>query len=121
MKTILLIEDEESLRTSLKRMLTFEDFNVVVAENGPIGVEQARQHLPDLILCDIMLPGLDGFGVAEALRSDPATETIPLIFLTAKVEKEAIQRGMELGVSAYVTKPFTLTEILDVINANLSP
>lgn len=119
MKTLLLIEDEESLRVSLKKMLTFENFNVVVAEDGPTGIERAQQHHPDLILCDIMLPGLDGFGVAEALRGDPATETIPLIFLTAKVEKEAIQRGMELGVSAYVTKPFTLTEILDVINAHL--
>ncbi|HML22554.1 MAG TPA: response regulator [Aggregatilinea sp.] len=119
MKTLLLIEDEESLRASLKKMLTFEDYNVIVAEDGPSGVAHARQHLPDLILCDIMLPGLDGFGVAEALHGDPITATIPLIFLTAKAEKEAIQRGMELGVSAYVTKPFTLNEILDVINAHL--
>lgn len=100
-------------------MLTFENFSVIAVDNGPSGVAHARQHHPDLILCDIMLPGLDGFGVAEALRSDPATEDIPLIFLTAKAEKEAIQRGMELGVSAYVTKPFTLNEILDVINAHL--
>ncbi len=119
MKTLLLVEDEESLRASLKKMLTFEGFEVLTAEDGRVGVEQARQHHPDLILCDIMLPNLDGFGVAEALRSDPATEAIPLIFLTAKVEKEAIQRGMELGVRAYVTKPFTLTEILDVINDHL--
>jgi CheY-like chemotaxis protein len=84
-------------------------------KNGLIGALWAREHLPDLIICDVMMPELDGYGVLAALRQDPATATIPFIFLTAKADKVDLRQGMELGADDYLTKPFTTEELLGAI------
>ena len=97
MTKILVIEDEEALRVNLQVLLEAEDFQSVGAPNGRSGVELAREHLPDLILCDVMMPELDGYGVLAELRQDPVTATIPFIFLTARADKPALRQGMELA------------------------
>ncbi len=119
MTKILVIEDEEALRVNLQALLEAEDFQSVGAPNGRIGVELAREHLPDLILCDVMMPDLDGYGVLAELRQDPVTATIPFIFLTAKADKPALRQGMELGADDYLTKPFTIDEVLKAITTRL--
>ncbi|MBD2128734.1 response regulator [Microcoleus sp. ZQ-A2] len=115
MKKILVIEDEQSVRENLLDLLDAEDFEAIGAGNGKVGVELANTHLPDLIICDVMMPELDGFGVLTALRSSPVTETIPFIFLTAKSDKMDLRQGMSLGADDYLTKPFTRTELLGAI------
>lgn len=116
MKKILVIEDEQSVRENLLDLLDAEDFEAIGAGNGKVGVELANTHLPDLIICDVMMPELDGFGVLTALRSSPVTETIPFIFLTAKSDKMDLRQGMSLGADDYLTKPFTRTELLGAIS-----
>ena len=86
MKRILIIEDELEMLRNLTTILRLEKFRPLSAENGRAGVDLAKKHKPDLILCDVMMPGLDGYGVISALRADPETVTIPFIFLTAKAE-----------------------------------
>ncbi|MCD4684514.1 MAG: response regulator, partial [Anaerolineae bacterium] len=93
MTKILVIEDEHVLLLTIQQMLQFEDYEVVIASDGVEGVAMARQHLPDLIVCDIMMPRLDGYGVLQALREDSATRAIPFIFLTAKVERDHQRQG----------------------------
>jgi signal transduction histidine kinase len=115
MKRILVIEDEHSVRENLLELLDAEDFHVFGAMNGRAGIELAQKHLPDLIICDVMMPELDGFGVLTLLRQNPATKTIPFIFLTAKADKMDLRQGMELGADDYLTKPFTRAEILRAI------
>lgn len=117
MKKILVIEDEYTVRVNLLDLLYAEDFEVIGAENGKVGVELAKTHLPDLIICDVMMPELDGFGVLAALRSSPDTEMIPFIFLTAKTDKMDRRHGMSLGADDYLAKPFTRSELLGVISA----
>jgi two-component system, sensor histidine kinase and response regulator len=112
---ILVIEDEESLREEVIEMLTLERFQVAGAENGQIGVQVAREYQPDLILCDVMMPEMDGYGVLTALRQDTATAMIPFIFLTARAERSAQRQGMTLGADDYLIKPFTRKELLDAI------
>jgi len=119
MKKILVVEDAQSLRKDILEMLGFEGFNAIGAENGLMGVEKARRELPDLVVCDIMMPGLDGFGVLEELRRDPATATIPFIFLTARTDRVDIRQGMGLGADDYLTKPFTASELLNTVHARL--
>jgi CheY-like chemotaxis protein len=114
-KKILVIEDEPVLRKNILAVLQFEDYEVLEAEDGAIGVELARTHLPDLILCDIRMPHLDGYEVLSVLRSDSLTAVIPVVFTTAKANRQDIERGIELGVNAYLTKPFQITELLQVI------
>jgi two-component system, sensor histidine kinase and response regulator len=120
MRKILVIEDEETVRENILELLDAEGFEAIAAQNGRIGVNLAQQHLPDLILCDVRMPELDGYGVLKALRSEPATVAIPLIFLTAKAAKTDLSYGLELGANAYITKPFTLTELLGAISQILS-
>ncbi len=117
MKTILVIEDERAIRESMLDLLEAEGFNVVSAEDGDIGIQKAREHLPDLILCDITMPRMDGFEVLRRLRDQPTTATIPFIFLTARGAKEEIRQGMELGADDYLTKPCSINELLRAIGS----
>jgi len=119
MVKVLVIEDEELIRENILDLLDAEDFEGVGAENGYIGVEIAKAQIPDLILCDVMMPQLDGYGVLEQLRRDPKTAMIPFIFLTAKVEKNDVRSGMELGADDYLTKPCLPDELLKAINTRL--
>ena len=112
MKTILLIEDHPPMRDNLKVMLEMEGFGVICAEDGRRGLELAGSAKPDLILCDVMMPGLDGHGVLQALRGDPATATVPFLFLTAKGEKLDLRTGMDLGADDYLVKPVAREEVL---------
>lgn len=116
MQKILVIEDEETVRENILELLDAEGFDAIAAPNGRIGLELAQQHLPDLILCDVRMPELDGYGVLRGLRSDPVMAAIPLIFLTAKASKTDLSYGLELGANAYITKPFTITELLSEIS-----
>ncbi|MCC6802507.1 MAG: response regulator [Anaerolineae bacterium] len=119
MKKILVVEDAHSLRKDILEMLGFEGFEAVGAENGLIGVERAREHLPDLIICDIMMPEMDGFAVLEELRKDPTTTTIPFIFLTARTDRMDMRQGMELGADDFLTKPFHALELLKAVRTRL--
>ncbi len=117
MKKILVIEDEPEMRRNLLTILRLENFAAFGAENGNAGLEQARQVGPDLIICDIMMPGLDGYGVLAALRAESSTATIPFIFLTARGEKPDVRAGMNLGADDYLTKPVAKAELLQSIHA----
>ena len=119
MKKILLIEDNPDVRENTSEILSLANYNVTVAENGKIGVELAQQDRPDLIICDIMMPELDGYGVLHILSKKPETANIPFIFLTAKTEKGDIRKGMNLGADDYLTKPFDDTELLNAIEIRL--
>lgn len=119
MTKILVIEDETPVRLNILELLEAEEFEVVGAENGMIGVLWALEYVPDLIVSDVMMPELDGYGVLATLREDPATATIPFIFLSAKADKADLRQGMELGADDYLTKPFTRSELLQSIIARL--
>ncbi len=119
MKRILVIDDAHSLRADLVEMLGFEGFEALDAEDGINGVKRAKELLPDLIICDIMMPGMDGYEVFEALRHDPQTATIPFIFLTAKADRSDVRLGMGLGVDDYIPKPFHAAELLATVRARL--
>ena len=119
MSKILVIEDELSVRENILARLEAEGFETVNAENGLNGVELARSHKPDLIICDVMMPEMDGYGVLSMLRQNPVTATIPFIFLTAKADKVDLRQGMEMGADDYLTKPFTRTQLLGAIAARL--
>ncbi len=107
------------MRENLVLMLEMEGFSVLPADNGHDGLELARRHTPALILCDVMMPGLDGYGVLEALRAQPAMATIPFIFLTAKGEKIDQRAGMNLGADDYLVKPVSKDDVLAAIAARL--
>jgi DNA-binding NarL/FixJ family response regulator len=107
------------MRENLVLMLEMEGFSVMSAENGKRGLEVARKQGPDLILCDVMMPELDGYGVLHTLRADPATATIPFIFLTAKGEKIDLRTGMNLGADDYLVKPIGRDDLLAAIAARL--
>lgn len=117
MMTILVIEDEEFVRENIVELLAAEDYEVLEAENGLAGLELAEAKRPDLILCDVMMPKLDGYGVLQQLRKNPETATIPFIFLTAKAEKADIREGMNLGADDYLLKPFNRLELLEALKA----
>lgn len=119
MTKILVIEDEESVRENLLDLLEAEEFETVAAANGKIGLNLAIAEVPDLILCDMMMPEIDGYGVLQALRQQPLTATIPFIFLTAKSAKSDIRQGMDMGADDYLTKPFTRSELLSAIMKKL--
>lgn len=119
MVTILIIEDENQIRENIREILHLFDFDTLVAENGLVGLEIAKNQHPDLVLCDLMMPELDGYGVLHHLRQDSYTATIPLIFLTAKSEWSDLRRGMELGADDYLTKPFQPDELLQAITTRL--
>jgi DNA-binding NarL/FixJ family response regulator len=119
MKTILIIEDEPEMRRNLATILRLEKFNPLAAENGRLGVEAALREKPDLILCDVMMPELDGYGVLSELRAQSATEATPFIFLTAKGEKLDVRAGMNLGADDYLTKPVAKADLLAAISSRL--
>jgi DNA-binding NarL/FixJ family response regulator len=119
MKTILVIEDEPEMRRNLTTILRLEKFHPLPAANGRVGVQLAKKEKPDLILCDVMMTELDGYGVIAALRADAETVTIPFIFLTAKGEKPDIRAGMNLGADDYLTKPVAKADLLAAIRSRL--
>jgi CheY-like chemotaxis protein len=115
MNKILVIEDEDTVRENILELLEAEDFIGYGAANGRIGLELARSHLPDLIICDVLMPEVNGYGVLQTLRHDPLTSKIPFIFLTAKAAKADFRLGIEMGADEYITKPFTRAELLDAL------
>lgn len=119
MQRILVIEDDDSVRDNLVELLEAEGFDVHSAENGTVGVQLAWESHPDLIVCDILMPGLDGYGVRATLSRDQGSLSTPFIFLTAKTERADWRRGMELGADDYITKPFTRDELLQAIRTRL--
>lgn len=118
-KRILVIEDEPEMRRNLATILKLEGFQPLVAENGRAGLELARREKPDLILCDIMMPELDGHAVVQALRNEPALAAMPFIFLTARGEKSDQRSGMNLGADDYLTKPVGKVDLLNAIHSRL--
>ncbi len=119
MKKILLIEDDEHLRDNIKELLELSNYQVLIAGNGKDGVEKAVQHNPDLIICDIVLPILDGFSVLHLLQRHESLRTTPFIIVTAKTGREEYRKAMELGADDFLTKPFELTELLNAIETRL--
>lgn len=119
MNKILLIEDNLEIRENTAEILELAQYEVVTAENGKLGVALAIDALPDLIICDIMMPELDGYGVLHILNKNPDTAKIPFIFLTAKAERSDMRKGMNLGADDYLTKPFDDTELLDAVEIRL--
>ena len=119
MKTILIIEDEPQIRENIREILHLSDFDTLVAENGLQGLELAKDKHPDLIICDLMMPELDGYGVLTQLRQNSDTATIPVIFLTAKSNWSDLRKGMELGADDYLTKPFQTEQLLQAVNTRL--
>lgn len=119
MKKILVIEDEIFIRENLIELLEIEGFEAEGAENGNLGVELARAYQPDLILCDVMMPELDGYGVLTTLRQDSATAAIPFMFLTASADRTNLQKIREMGISEYILKPFNIDQFLAAIASRL--
>jgi len=120
MKKILLIEDNLDMRENTAEILDLANYVVVTAENGKIGVEKAKQEKPDLIICDIMMPDLDGYGVLHMISKDPEIAGTPFIFLTAKAEKSDMRKGMNLGADDYMVKPFDKVELLSAVETRLN-
>lgn len=119
MTKILVIDDETILRNEVIDWLTFEGYDVIGAENGLEGVKKATQEQPDLIICDVTMPYLDGFGVLLEVHSNPNTTQIPFIFVTARATHDDIRHGMNLGADDYITKPFTRLQLLEAIRSRL--
>jgi DNA-binding NarL/FixJ family response regulator len=119
MKKVLVIEDEPEMRRNLVTILRMEGYDPLAAEHGRAGVQLATAQPPDLILCDVMMPHLDGHAVLQELRGDPRTALIPFIFLTAKGERDDLRSGMNLGADDYLTKPVVKEELLQAIEARL--
>ena len=119
MNTILVIEDNEEMAENIVGILELANYNVLSAPNGKVGVALAQQHLPDVVLCDVMMPELDGYGVLHILNKNPETAGIPFIFLTAKADKSDFREGMNLGADDYITKPFDGFDLLKVIEIRL--
>jgi two-component system, sensor histidine kinase and response regulator len=119
MAKILVIDDEKDLLEEIVDILTFEGYDVVAASDGREGVQMAVQHLPDLVICDIMMPKMDGYSVLQELRNYQDTSMTPFIFLTAKVGTEDLRRGMNLGADDYLTKPFDSSELMRVVNTRI--
>ena len=119
MKKVLLIEDNDNVRENTAEILELSNYKVIVAKNGMTGVQKALEHLPDLIICDIMMPVLDGYGVLHAVHKNNTIKNTPFIFLTAKAERGDFRKGMELGADDYITKPFSGTELLNAVDSRL--
>lgn len=120
MNKILLIEDDIVLRENTQELLELSNYEVIVAPNGKVGVELAIHNLPNIIVCDIMMPELDGYGVLEALSKNENTRPIPFIFLSAKTERKDVRKGMDLGADDYITKPFEEDELISAIESRLA-
>jgi CRP-like cAMP-binding protein len=119
MKQILIIEDNLEVRENIAELLELSGYAVLEAENGKEGVKSALEWLPDLIICDVMMPVLDGYGTLKILQNNPKTQQIPFVFLTAKAEKKDFRAGMNLGADDYITKPFTDVELLEAVELRL--
>ncbi|MEH6406386.1 MAG: response regulator [Leeuwenhoekiella sp.] len=120
MKQLLLIEDDLVVRENTQEILELNEYQVASASNGRIGIEMAKKIIPDLIICDIMMPEIDGYGVLEAVSADAATSHIPFIFLSAKTEHKEIRRGMDLGADDYLTKPYEEEDLINAIKSRLA-
>ncbi len=120
MKKVLLIEDDVSLRENTAELLELSGYEVIKAPNGKVGVKQAKTLLPDVIVCDIMMPEMDGYGVLQELSANDTTKFIPFIFLSAKTERADVRMGMDLGADDYLTKPFEEEELLSAIQSRLA-
>lgn len=120
MKKVLLIEDDHSLRENTAEILELSGYKVVMASNGRIGVELAKTNVPDIIVCDIMMPELDGYGVLKELSTSAHTKHVPFIFLSAKTERSEIRKGMDMGADDYLTKPFEEEELLNALESRLA-
>lgn len=119
MKKILVIEDTQNVRENICEILESENYEVFAAENGQSGVEMSKSIQPDLVLCDIMMPGMDGYEVLTEMRKELVTSTVPFVFLTAKNTRENQRLGMELGADDYITKPFTVEDLLNSVSSRL--
>ncbi|MGZ5191376.1 MAG: response regulator [Flavisolibacter sp.] len=119
MKKILVIEDSKDILENTAEILELSNYKVFTAPNGKIGIEIALANKPDLILCDIMMPEVDGYGVLHMVQKNPDLQNTPFIFLTAKTGQAEIRKGMSLGADDYITKPFDATELLDAIEGRL--
>lgn len=119
MKTILLFEDNRDLRENISEMLDLAGYKTETASNGKLGLEKAQTLMPDLIICDVMMPVLDGFSVLRILSNNSVTAGIPFIFLTAKAEKSDFRKGMSLGADDYITKPFDESDLLNAVELRL--
>ena len=115
MKTILIVEDHPDIRDNLIELLELSDYKVSSACNGADGLELATAILPDIILCDIMMPVMNGYDLLRKLRADPATAAIPFVYVTAKAEIKEAEAAMQMGAHAYIRKPFTTEELLSTI------
>lgn len=120
MKTILLIEDDRALRENTQELLELSGYSVLTAPNGKIGIQTAKEKLPDIIICDIMMPEVDGYGVLEDLSSDEKSKHIPFIFLSARTEHKEIRKGMDMGADDYLTKPFEEEDLLSAVESRLA-
>ena len=121
MATLLVIEDEAPLRANIARLLTAEGYRVIAAADGDEGIRRVRENRPDLVICDILMPRVDGYGVLATLRSQPETAAIPFIFLTASADKDDFARGLQSGANEYVTKPFKIADLLAAVRRRLPP
>ncbi len=119
MTMILVIEDEAPIRDKIVTVLKYENCDVIDAANGREGVVLAQENRPDLIICDVLMPDLNGYSALEALRKDPDTSVIPVIFLTAAASRAEMRKGMELGADDYITKPYTVVELLAAVRTRL--
>lgn len=119
MKKILLIEDNDDIRNNTAEILELSNYEVITAKDGKRGVENALKCLPDLIICDIMMPVLDGYGVLHSIQHNDTLKHVPFIFLTAKTERTDLRKGMESGADDYITKPFSGTELLNAVDSRL--
>lgn len=119
MVKILVIDDESTLRQTITAILDYAGYDVINAADGHAGVQMAREHLPDLIVSDIVMPGLDGYGLLTKLRENPMTDTIPVIFVTALADRDAMRQGMSLGADDYLIKPFEPADLLDTVEIRL--
>jgi len=119
-KKILLIEDDEVLRSNIKELLEFSGYQVLIAPNGFLGIEAVKQYVPDLILCDILMPKLNGYQVLEEIKKYHATRAIPFIFISSKTEIKDVRKGMNIGADDYLTKPFSEEDLLAAIECRLS-
>jgi CheY-like chemotaxis protein len=116
MKTVLVIEDNLDIRENTAEMLELEGFDVITAEDGQEGLELAIKHCPNVILCDIMMPKLNGYEVLKQLKENEKTVNIPFIYASASVEKKEVKHAMQLGADAYIRKPFDLNELVELVN-----
>jgi CheY-like chemotaxis protein len=120
MARVLVIEDEAPLRANLVRILSAEGHEVASAADGDEGLRRARDVRPELVICDILMPRVDGYAVLAGLRSQPETAGIPFIFLTASADKDDLARGLQSGANDYVTKPFKIADLLAAVKRQLS-